>query len=76
MYPSTTRLARRALAILLLGAAGATTYAALAAPAPWYQWRSKVEDTTVCSQFSPGDGWFAVRGPFQDGNCKKPGTAK
>lgn len=58
---------------LVLAAAGAV---AAAAPAPWYQWRSKIEDSTVCAQFSPGPAWLAVRGPFQDGTCKKPGIVK
>lgn len=66
------KLARKVIALTL---ALACTSAA-AAPAPWYQWRSKIEDTTVCSQFSPGPAWMAVRGPFQDGSCKKPGTVK
>lgn len=67
-----THTLRKAIALVLLS----TSTAALAVPAPWYKWRSKLEDITICAQFSPGDGWEAVRGPFQDGNCKKPGALK
>lgn len=66
----------RAARLAITGALLAASLAAVAAPAPWYQWRSKIDDFTVCKQFSPGDGWYVARGPFQDGNCKKPGTVK
>jgi hypothetical protein len=29
----------------------------LAAPAPWYYWRSKVDGVRLCAQTSPGHGW-------------------
>ena len=37
-----------------------------AGPAAWYKWRSVESDIDICSQISPGDGWVAVKGPFQD----------
>jgi len=43
-----------------------------AGPAPWYKWHSPEGDHDVCSQFSPGDGWVIVKGPFEDFACKKP----
>lgn len=55
-----------AFAILLAGAAWA-------AAAPWYKWRSADGDHDVCSQFSPGDGWVIIKGPFEDPACRKPG---
>ena len=36
---------------------------ALAAPAPWYYWRSKVDGHRVCAQVSPGLGWERDGGP-------------
>jgi hypothetical protein len=48
--------------------------AALAGPAPWYKWRSAQSDNDICAQFTPGEGWVRVQGPFQDSACKKPGV--
>ena len=45
-----------------------------AGPAPWYKWHSNEGDYDVCAQFSPGDGWVIVKGPFADSGCKKPYT--
>ena len=45
-----------------------------AAPAPWYKWHSPEVDYDICAQFSPGPGWEVVKGPFQDAQCRKPGT--
>jgi hypothetical protein len=42
-----------------------------AGPAAWYKWHSPIVDYDVCSQFSPGDGWTVVKGPFEDSGCKK-----
>jgi len=44
-----------------------------AGPAPWYKWHSPVVDYEICLQFSPGDGWEVVKGPFQDSSCRKQG---
>lgn len=45
--------------------------AALAAPAPWYLWKSTVDGKTFCSQTPPGDGWMRFKGPFDNGRCVK-----
>ncbi len=47
---------------------------AWADPAAWYLWRSPENPSAICSQLPPGDGWVAIKGPFQDGVCKKPGV--
>ena len=41
-------------------------------PAAWYKWHSPLTDYDICAQFSPGDGWVVVRGPFEDSGCRKP----
>lgn len=43
---------------------------ALAAPAPWYYWRSKVDGARVCAQTSPGPGWEQDGGPFDGPGCQ------
>lgn len=43
----------------------------MAAPAAWFQWRSKLEPVLVCSQTSPGDGWQKSAGPYTDARCEK-----
>ena len=43
---------------LLLACACAT-----AGPAPWYQWRSKVDGTLSCAQSTLGFGWEPASGP-------------
>jgi len=57
--------------ILLLVAATAT-----AGPAPWYQWRSKVDGRLVCSQTALGKGWEQASGPYRDSHCEKLILAK
>ena len=47
---------------------------ALAKPAPWYRWSSKLSGQTVCSQHSPGDEWQKSGGPFSDARCEKRGV--
>lgn len=46
---------------------------ALAAPAHWHKWRSKLNGKLVCAQTSPGDGWEkdTSSGPYRDGRCKR-----
>jgi hypothetical protein len=51
----------------------ALSVASLAAPAPWYQWRSKLDGQVHCAQTDPGTGWEKVGGPYQDARCIKPG---
>lgn len=46
---------------------------AMAAPAPWYRWRSLVDGALVCSQTSPGEGWAVASGPYKDSRCRVPG---
>ncbi|MEC5385174.1 hypothetical protein VVD49_05530 [Uliginosibacterium sp. H3] len=47
--------------------------AAQAAPAPWYQWKSKLNGKIACMQTSPGDGWERDGGPkaqaYPDARC-------
>ncbi|MBS1227441.1 MAG: hypothetical protein H6R17_718 [Proteobacteria bacterium] len=42
-------------------------------PAAWYLWRSPHAEGAICSQISPGEGWVVIKGPYQDGVCKKTG---
>ena len=44
--------------------------AALAAPAPWYWWRSKIDGARTCAQVSPGEGWERDSGPFDGPGCQ------
>ncbi|EXF42718.1 hypothetical protein BAY1663_04866 [Pseudomonas sp. BAY1663] len=46
---------------------------ASAAPAPYYQWQSKLDGTIVCRQSSPGHGWERLDDrAFRDLNCTLP----
>jgi len=56
------------LAGLLLAA---FTAQLIAAPAPWYQWRSKIDGQRACSQTPLGPGWERAAGPFRDSRCEK-----
>lgn len=62
------RLARGASLACLLFCASA-----LAVPAPWYLWRSKLDGRTFCAQAFPGTGWEKAAGPYRDARCEKPG---
>lgn len=42
-----------------------------AEPAPWYQWRSKLDGKQFCAQTSLGHGWEKASGPYADSQCKK-----
>ncbi len=47
--------------------------AASAAPAPYYQWQSKLDGTIICRQTSPGEGWQRLNErAFRDLNCTLP----
>ena len=62
---------------LSLGALLACVCAALvAAPAPWFKWRSKVDGKQFCSQTSLGHGWEKASGPYKDSHCEKLLSAK
>ncbi len=43
---------------------------ALAAPAPWYYWRSQVDGRRVCAQTSPGAGWARDSAAFDGPGCQ------
>ena len=58
--------------LLLLLLSAVLGHTALAAPAPWFKWHSPDSDYEVCAQFSPGEGWRAIKGPFEDSACRKP----
>jgi hypothetical protein len=45
----------------------------IAAPAPFFKWRSNLDGIEVCLRTSPGHGWKRVAGPFKDLNCRVPG---
>jgi len=45
--------------------------AALAGPAPYYQWRSKLNGVFACSQTPLGPGWEKTTGPYRDARCEK-----
>ena len=45
--------------------------ATLAAPASWFQWRSKLDGKLVCSQTPLGTGWERATGPYRDSHCTK-----
>ena len=57
---------------LLLFLAFAVTLPALARPAPWFKWRSKVDARIVCAQTSPGEGWIRIARPYREARCEKP----
>lgn len=42
-----------------------------AEPAPWFQWRSKVNGSLVCAQTPLGPGWEKASGPYRDARCEK-----
>ena len=54
------------LAALVLAAASVS-----AAPASYYQWRSKLTGQLACSPTPLGDGWEKSSGPYRDARCEK-----
>jgi hypothetical protein len=64
------RALARGLAVFLTFALGA---AALAAPAPWYQWRSKLTGDVTCAQVMRGE-WERIAGPYKDARCRVSGV--
>lgn len=56
--------------ILIAAALWASCTAIMAAPAPWFQWRSKIDGKLACSQTPLGKGWEKAAGPFRDSHCK------
>jgi hypothetical protein len=60
------------LAILLLAVTAAlASTAALARPAWWYLYQSRVDGQRACSQSPLGEGWVQMAGPFKDAHCEK-----
>lgn len=49
---------------------------AVAAPASWYQWKSKLNGERYCAQTSPGFGWEQNNGPYKDARCEIRAVAK
>lgn len=62
--------------IILLGLAVASPAVLNAAPAPWYQWRSKSTGVLTCSQTPLGPGWEQFAGPYRDARCEIRKTEK
>lgn len=60
---------RRARTRWVAGLLALACACALAAPAPWYLWRSKTDGALTCAQTSPGAGWKKAHGPFKDARC-------
>jgi hypothetical protein len=60
------------IGVLLAGACGVL----IAAPAPWFKWRSKIDGKQFCHQTSLGHGWEKASGPYQDSHCEKLIAAK
>ncbi len=63
---------RTALLLLALLLAASAT----AGPAPWFQWRSKLNGELACSQTPLGPGWEKTAGPYRDARCEKLIVAK
>ena len=49
---------------------------AWAGPAPWYQWRSKIDGTLSCAQTTLGFGWELASRPYKDSRCEKQARVK
>ncbi|MCE3261281.1 MAG: hypothetical protein K0R43_360 [Pseudoduganella sp.] len=56
---------------LLLAVATLATGAALARPAWWYLYQSRLDGQRACSQTPLGEGWTQIAGPFKDAHCEK-----
>jgi hypothetical protein len=57
--------------LFLCGLALAAPIVLNAAPAPWFQWRSKANGSLACSQTPLGPGWEKFSGPYRDARCAK-----
>ncbi|RFC36117.1 MAG: hypothetical protein DID92_2727743677 [Candidatus Nitrotoga sp. SPKER] len=49
---------------------------AFAAPASWYQWKSKLNNKRYCAQTSPGAGWEQDSDPYKDAHCSIPAVTR
>ena len=65
-----SHIPRRAAAVLVAWSLAFAASAVLAAPAPWYYWRSKVDGARVCAQTSPGPGWERDSPAFDGPGCQ------
>lgn len=63
----------RVRTIVAAAVAAVIATVAVAQPAPWYKWKSKLNGRETCLQYSPGDGWERSSGPYKDARCEKPG---
>ena len=64
------------LRAVLCAALLACSTLALAAPAPWHWWKSRLDGRLYCAQTSPGNGWVRADGPFDNAQCKKHDSGK
>jgi len=64
-----TRLSLAIVFILL-------SLSALAAPAPWWEWRHLSSGEIVCAQTPPGEEWVKYSGPYKDLKCTTRGRVK
>ncbi len=55
---------------LWIGVGLLLSQAIFAAPAAWYEWKSKVNSAKWCAQTYPGEGWVKLSGPYKDAHCK------
>ncbi len=60
---------RNFVRLSILASATLFTLCALASPAPWYHWRSKVDGVRICAQTTPGPGWEKDGGPYDGPQC-------
>jgi len=59
-----------------LAALTLTLSSAFAAPAPYFQWRSKLNGALACANTPLGEGWEKASGPYRDARCEKPMVVK
>jgi hypothetical protein len=67
---------KRKFSIAIVIVATLATSLLQAAPASWYQWRSKTDGSLACSQTPLGAGWERFSGPYRDARCVFRSTAK
>lgn len=58
--------------LIFLGLLCTCATVATAAMAPWYTWRSQIDNAVHCAQTSPGFGWVRDGGPYRDARCLLP----
>jgi len=66
----------RKLTFCLCGLLLAAPLVLNAAPAAWFQWRSKADGSLACSQTPLGPGWEKFDGPYRDARCKERKAVK